>query len=161
MRKIILSLSAVAFLTACTGPNGQDQLFNKENLGTVLGGAAGAWAGSSIGKGRGNTIATAVGGVLGAAIGNQIGKGLDERDRMLVAQTTHNTLESAPSYEPATWRNPDSGRYGEVVAQPAYQHANSGQQCRNFTQTIFVEGQAETARGTACRQSDGTWDIVN
>ena len=161
MRKFVLALSAASFLAACTGPNGQDQLFNKENLGTVLGGAAGAWAGSSIGKGRGKTIATAVGGVLGAIAGNQIGKQLDERDRILVAQTTHNTLEKAPSYEPATWRNPDSGRYGEVVAQPAYQHNTSGQQCRDFTQTIFVEGQAETARGTACRQPDGTWDIIS
>ena len=79
---------------------------------------------------------------------------------MLVAQTTHTTLETAPSYEPATWRNPDSGRYGEVVAQPAYQNT-TGQQCREFTQTIFIEGQAETARGTACRQADGTWDIVS
>ena len=36
-----------------------------------------------------------------------------------------------------------------------------GAYCRDFTQTITVDGEFEEAHGTACRQSDGTWRIVN
>lgn len=159
-QKIILLSTVAVLLTACTNPDGSpDGVFNKTNAGTLLGGAAGAWAGSSIGKGNGNIVATAVGGVLGAVLGNQIGSALDERDQLLVGQTTNNVLETGPSYQPTQWRNPDNGHYGEVVAQPAYTQNNT--QCRDFTQTIFIEGRAETARGTACRQYDGTWKVVN
>jgi surface antigen len=40
-------------------------------------------------------------------------------------------------------------------AGPAYQDA--GRNCRSFTHTIYVDGRPETARGTACRNPDGTW----
>ena len=159
MRKIIACLMAFGILAGCTNPDGSpDGIFNKTNAGTLLGGGAGAWAGSNIGKGNGKIVATAVGGVLGALLGNQIGAALDERDQLLLGQTTQNTLETAPSSQPVPWRNPDSGHYGEVVAQPVY--TNNNGQCRDYTQTIFIEGRAETARGTACRQADGTWKTV-
>jgi surface antigen len=29
--------------------------------------------------------------------------------------------------------------------------------CRDFEQTVVVDGQDETVRGTACREPDGTW----
>ena len=32
--------------------------------------------------------------------------------------------------------------------------------CREFTQTITVGGQAVQATGTACRQPDGSWRIM-
>lgn len=170
MKKQIVALSMVALMLAgCAEPNGRyddvfsggstsEDIFSKQNVGTLLGGAAGAWAGSNIGKGNGNIVATAAGGVLGALLGNQVGRGLDERDELLVGQTTYKALETAPSNQPMAWRNPDNGRYGEVVAQPVYQNNNGS--CRDFTQTIFVDGRAETARGTACRNPDGTWKVM-
>jgi surface antigen len=57
------------------------------------------------------------------------------------------------------WRNPDSGRYGNVVPGPAYQA--SGATCRQFTDTIYVDGTPQTERGTACRNPDGTWTAIN
>jgi surface antigen len=56
------------------------------------------------------------------------------------------------------WRNPDSGRYGSVVPGPAYQ--SNGMNCRQFTHTIYIDGRPQTARGTACRNPDGTWQPV-
>src|SRR5215472_13130162 len=56
------------------------------------------------------------------------------------------------------WRNPDSGRYGSVVPGPAYQ--SNGLQCRQYTHTIYIDGKAEVARGSACRNPDGTWTAV-
>jgi len=41
-----------------------------------------------------------------------------------------------------------------------YQTA-SGSYCREFTQTIVVGGRTEEGYGTACRQPDGSWQIVN
>jgi surface antigen len=42
-----------------------------------------------------------------------------------------------------------------VVPGPAYQDA--GRNCRSFSHTIYVDGRPQTARGTACRNPDGTW----
>jgi surface antigen len=158
MQKFISIIMIASVLSACA-ENGQvDSIFNKQNAGTLLGGAGGAFVGSRIGGGSGKLIATAVGGVLGALVGSQIGKGLDERDQLLIGQTTNSTLETVPPYQATPWRNPQTGNYGEVTAGPAYE--SNGYDCRPFTQTIFVEGRAETARGKACRQNDGTWKVV-
>jgi surface antigen len=35
-----------------------------------------------------------------------------------------------------------------------------GQPCREFTMRGFVDGESEEVFGTACRQPDGTWRIV-
>lgn len=32
--------------------------------------------------------------------------------------------------------------------------------CKEYTKDVLIGGQMETIHGTACRQSDGTWDIV-
>jgi surface antigen len=44
------------------------------------------------------------------------------------------------------------------VPRPAYQ-AN-GTYCREFQQTITVGGQTQEGYGTACKQPDGAWKIV-
>jgi surface antigen len=40
-----------------------------------------------------------------------------------------------------------------------YQTA-SGQYCREFQQTVTIAGEENQGFGTACRQSDGSWKIV-
>jgi len=59
---------------------------------------------------------------------------------------------------PVSWKNPDSGRYGNIVPGPQYQQ--SGRNCRAFTHTIYIDGKPQTSRGTACHNSDGTWSSV-
>lgn len=36
-----------------------------------------------------------------------------------------------------------------------------GRQCREFLQTVTIGGRTEQAYGTACRQPDGSWEIVS
>jgi len=48
-----------------------------------------------------------------------------------------------------------SGRYGSVVPGPAY--SDRGRNCRAYTETIYIDGRPQTARGTACRNPDGSW----
>ena len=52
-------------------------------------------------------------------------------------------LETGPSGAPVAWRNPDSGRYGNVVPGPAYQA--SGATCRQYTHTVYIDGTPQSA----------------
>ena len=132
----------------------------KQQVGTILGGVAGAVAGAQFGSGKGQLAATAVGTLLGAYLGNEVGKSLDRADRLAMQQITQNSLENAPSGTTSTWQNPDSGNYGTVTPQPSYQ-TSEGRYCREFRQTVTVGGSTEEAYGTACRQPDGSWQIVS
>jgi len=153
VRYIAIGLTALA-LAAC------EQGGQKQTLGTLLGGVGGAVAGAQVGGGRGKLVAVAGGALLGALLGSEIGKSLDKADRLAMDRTTQRTLETAPSGNAVSWSNPDSGNSGTVTPRPSYQNA-SGNFCREYDQTIVVDGKTETAYGTACRQADGSWKIVN
>lgn len=131
---------------------------NKETVGTLGGAAVGGWLGSTIGKGDVQLASTAAGALLGAYVGNQVGQGLDEVDRMK-AREAHSTAASAPVGETITWSNPDSGHHGSVTTTREGT-SSSGDYCREFQHTIFVDGQAEEGYGTACRKPDGSWEIL-
>ncbi|HEY9566684.1 MAG TPA: RT0821/Lpp0805 family surface protein [Thalassobaculum sp.] len=142
-------------LAACSSDAGP-----KQTGGAVLGGIGGAVAGAQFGQGTGQLAAVAAGTLLGALVGSEVGSSLDKADRTALAHTTQTTLETAPSGTASTWRNPDSGHYGTVTPTNTYQTV-SGQYCREFTQTVNIGGRSEEAYGTACRQPDGTWKVVN
>lgn len=154
LKTIALAAALVTALGACqnTGP--------KEGAGTLLGGVAGGLLGSQVGSGSGQLVAVGAGALLGAVLGSQIGKSLDNADRAAMSQTTQQSLETAPSGTTTSWRNPDSGNYGTITPQPAYQ-SSGGEYCREFQQTVTVGGRQESAYGTACRQPDGTWKVVS
>ncbi len=143
-------------LAACAGdPEGTGP---KEGAGTLLGAGTGALIGSAV-AGPGNRIGGAVvGGLLGGLIGNRIGAAMDDEDKQRAYAAQMDALERGQSGAPVSWRNPDSGRYGTVVPGPAYQEG--GRNCRSFTHTIYIDGRPETARGTACRNPDGTWTAL-
>lgn len=151
---------AVACLgvAACASPTAGPLDGPKQTVGTVAGGVAGAVIGNQIGDGEGRAVATALGAVFGAVIGNQIGAGLDELDRQRASNAQVQALEFGRSGAPVTWRNPDSGNYGEVV--PSSPYKISGADCRDYSHTVYIDGQPEVVRGSACRNPDGTWRPV-
>ena len=149
----MLGLAAIA-LAACSETTGQ-----KQGLGALLGAVAGGVAGSQVGDGRGKLVATGVGAVLGALIGSEIGRSLDRADQLALQHTTQETLETAASGTTSTWHNPDSGNMGTVTPTQTYQ-MNDGTYCREFTQTVTIGSRTEEAYGTACRQPDGSWQII-
>ncbi|MEQ8281789.1 MAG: RT0821/Lpp0805 family surface protein [Parvibaculum sp.] len=155
-----IAIGAVALaLAACDQQGGFGGAGTKQTIGTVGGAVAGGLAGQAIGGGTGRLWATGAGVLLGALIGSEIGKSLDRADRAAMGQTTYNALETGRSGQAVQWRNPDSGNYGTVTPQSAYQSGNVT--CREYTQTINVGGRSEQAYGTACRQPDGSWQIQN
>ena len=130
-----------------------------EIVGTLLGAAVGGLLGSQIGSGDGNKIAIGAGVLAGGLLGNRIGSRLDCQDREYHSNTAHDAFETRKSGTTSTWVNPDSGHEGSVTPVRTYQRAD-GTYCRDFTQTITVDGNTEKANGTACRQPDGTWRII-
>lgn len=166
MKKLYtLIVVAALSVSACQPQYGQGQGvggtgFNKQQVGTVLGGIGGGIAGNSIGKGQGRTVATIGGALLGSMIGNSVGESLDRADMQYLNSSTQGALEGTTTGTTSKWINPDSGNSGTVTPTKTFQN-NSGQYCREFSQTIVVGGNKQNAFGTACRQPDGSWQIVN
>ena len=98
------------------------------------------------------TIISAMGGGL---IGGKIGAGLTEREKRSGLEAEYKALEYTASGQVVTWKSDSSSRYGEVVAAQPYRVGS--QDCRQYTHTVFTGGPGLTARGTACRNGDGSW----
>jgi len=78
---------------------------------------------------------------------------------MAMERTAQGALEKNRSGTTSTWRNPDSGNSGDVTPVKTYQTA-SGQYCREYQQTVVINGKSQRAYGRACREPDGSWRIV-
>jgi len=136
-------------LTAC-------QSVTKQDVGAVTGGALGGVLGSTVGGGNGKTAAIIVGTLGGALIGGAIGKSMDTVDQMKANQA----LESNRTNQPSSWTNPDNNNSYSVTPTRTYT-GNTGQPCRDFTTNATINGQNQVINGTACRDSNGKWRIVN
>src|ERR1700688_4804541 len=139
-------------VSACTADSGP-----KEVGGTAVGAVTGGLIGNAIAGSVGNRAAgTVIGAAIGGLFGNRIGAAMDDEDKRRAYAAQMQALETGPSGAPVAWRNPDSGR---VVPGPACQA--TGATCRQYTHTVYVEGTPQSARGTACRNPDGTWTTIN
>lgn len=91
------------------------------------------------------------GGLVARSAGAQLSPG----DRSLALQAEYKALEYSPAGKPVDWSDPDTGAHGEVSAAQPYQVGT--QNCRQYTHTVFVGSVPQSARGTACRNQDGSW----
>ncbi|MFH1804775.1 MAG: RT0821/Lpp0805 family surface protein [Pseudomonadota bacterium] len=154
-RYIVIPVMMAALVAGCEGQG------TKQTGGTLLGAVGGAVAGAQFGKGSGQLVGVALGTLAGAMIGSEIGKSLDNADRAIMQQTTQRTLETAPTGQTSSWTNPDSGNAGSVTPTRTYQKPQTNEYCREYQQTVVVGGEEQQAYGTACRQPDGSWKVVN
>jgi surface antigen len=145
---VVCALSLL--LGACSGPSGP-----RTSDGVFLGALTGALIGAGANRGPGGAIA---GAVIGGLIGGAIGNALDEEDRRRAYDAELRALEAEGPGAPVSWRG-DRGAYGTIVAGPPYAY-QTYQRCREYTHTVYVNGQPQTARGVACRNPDGTWTQV-
>jgi surface antigen len=97
--------------------------------------------------------------ILGGLLGAGVGEYLNQRDRRYMADTTYDALENARTGQARAWSNPDTGHSGAITPVETYATAE-GRNCREFRQTVKIDGREESAYGTACRQPDGSWHIV-
>jgi surface antigen len=150
---LMAALGATVALAACGPESGA-----KEGAGTVVGAVAGGVIGNQFGRGGGKVAATIAGAAIGGIVGNEIGRSLDARDRELARQAEYEAWERGPSGRPHRWRNPDNGRYGEIIPEAPYRRG--GLDCRDFVHKVWIDGRPQAMRGTACRNPDGTWSPV-
>lgn len=111
------------------------------------------------------------GGILGAVVCNKLFDGHGSKDGWTAAcgaagyfastafVKRHNTaLEGNQIGQTTRWSDPD-GKQHSVTPVKTYYEGNVP--CRDFRQTVEIEGQTEIMEGKACRQSDGTWKLVS
>ena len=156
MKKRILTVLTVfaLSLSACAS----DEYGQKEQYGTVVGGVLGGVLGAQIGDGRGQVAAAALGAMLGSILGSEVGKSLDKAD-LAYANQAFETAHDAPVGETIAWNNPESGNSGTY--KPVRDgYADGGEYCREYQQTIIIDGRQEIAYGTACQNPDGSWQII-
>lgn len=107
MRTSIKQISALllttTFLTGCQTTG------NKADIGTLLGGAVGALAGSQIGSGNGRLAAILAGGALGAFAGRALGQMLDEQDQIAMQERSAYALANARDGQQINWQSSRTG----------------------------------------------------
>jgi surface antigen len=148
---VTAGMVALSILTSCE---------TKQQTGGLIGGTTGALIGSQFGGSPGGRLLGAgLGAVVGAFAGSAIGKSLDDRDKARMQATQQQALERSRTGQTSTWHNPDSGNSGTVTTTRTFQQ--DGRYCREYNNTITVGGKTEKAYGTACRQPDGSWQVVS
>ncbi|HVV40096.1 MAG TPA: RT0821/Lpp0805 family surface protein [Nitrobacter sp.] len=124
---------------------------------------AGAFSGGGLETAAGNpadrAAAAATAAALNGLIGSGIGSALDDTDRRLAYAAQIDALDRGAPGAPIAWRNPESGRRGNIVAGPLY--SLKGAKCRGYSHTVTFGTNLETVRKTACRNPDGSWTAVS
>jgi surface antigen len=119
--------------------------------GSAAGGGSNAFTGS-VPPAPGN--AGAPGGLPGGPA-SATPAALDPRDRDAAGAAHLRALQFGEPGVPVPWRSAETGHHGAIVPGPAYQ--SNGLTCREFSHTVYVGNRPQTARGSACRNLDGTW----
>lgn len=140
--RLHLTLLAVALvLSGC----GTTAVANREQGGVL----------ASLGVGGGNTVASPIISAMhGGLIGGSVGASLTGAEKRTALEAEYKALEYTPSGKAVPWTGNQNHR-GEVVAAQPYQVGS--QNCRQYTQTVFTGAASAVARGTACRNPDGSW----
>ena len=156
-RGIRTACALIALVALLTTGCAEMQANPKTTIGAAGGGAVGGLIAAAAGANPAVIAASVIGGIL---IGGMAGNLLDQRDKQLAAAAAARAMETAPTGKPVAWKNPDSGHSGTVTPTKTYQTAN-GTYCREYQTTVLIDGKQERATGTACRQPDGSWKVVN
>lgn len=139
LRRVVVvpALVAVFLITGCESTE-------KRDLGTLIGGAVGAWIGHEVDDGGAGGIV--LGALAGAFVGRMIGEYMDQSDRERLQQT----IEDTPSGQTVNWTNENTGN--DFMVTPTSEHyAEGDKQCRTFDQVVIVDGREEVMQGVACR----------
>jgi surface antigen len=109
-------------------------------------------SGGLFGAGKPSASASFIEALQGGIVG-RTGVTLSDSDRQRALEAESRALEGAAVGQPVVW----SGRNvsGKVVAAAPYQVGS--QNCRQYTHTLTVDGKDTLARGSACRNDDGSW----
>ena len=110
------------------------------------------------------------GGLLGAVVCNKLFKGHGSKDGWTAAcgaagyfaskafVVQHNkALENNRVGQTTSWADPDGSNH---TLTPTNTYNENSRPCRDFRQTVEINGQTEIMTGKACRQNDGSWKLI-
>jgi hypothetical protein len=82
---------------------------------------------------------------------------LNEQQQREHEKTLHDALQ-APVGETIRWRDNDASGSVTIVREGT---SSEGRYCREYTQEVNIGGESQQVYGTACRNPDGSWDIMD
>ena len=126
--------------------------------GVIVGALIGGLLGNAAGSGR--TGSTLAGVIVGGAVGAALTSNLDCEDRSYAYKSYYDGFNAGRPNAVYRWSNPRNDHRGEFRVVDYYNDP-AGFRCSNYSQTIYIDGRPQEARGRACRQPDGTWAIVS
>ena len=103
--------------------------------------------------------AKAISALGGGLIGGAIGQNLAREDRRKALEAEYRALEYTQGGRAVTWTSDGGQERGEVVAAQPYRVGS--QDCRQYVHTIYTGAASQTARGSACRNNDGSWTLLS
>lgn len=142
---LVSSLLIVSLLAGCMGVG------PKTAAGGLMGAGAGALVGSQFGKGDGRLVGVALGTLLGAGLGSHIGREMDARDQQLAERAARHALENQPDHRTSSWHNPNNNHGGQFVVTRTQEQPGNHMVCRDYMQTVTIDGRTEKVYGRACR----------
>jgi surface antigen len=144
--RTLIAVAALGALAGCSTTG--------SGAGTSTPSSSGGLLGSLGGGSKGTTSSAIIEAMNGGLIKGSIGANLNESDRVSALEAEYRALEYTPSGEKVAWKG-SGNNSGEVTAAQAYRVGS--QDCRQYSHTVFAGGPVGTARGTACRNADGSW----
>lgn len=143
-------------LTACASDPGQRDA-NKNAGAVVAGGVVGGLVGNMFGGGTGKVLMTAAGAVAGGFVGDKLYKRHAKSE--YEKQAAQQALNNGASGQKIAWTDPRTQESGYFVALNT-QRMTDGRVCRDFRRGLTVGGEeVDQTTGTACKKSNGEWDV--
>ncbi len=148
-----LAVTAVLLLSGCArfgglpstgGPSAAAGLQTQQAVAATKPGAATPSAGSTAD--------------LGGFVDPKAVKQLSEKDKAEAASAQFYALQFGRPGAPRVWQG-DSGASGKVLVGP-FVRVNE-LDCREFSHLVEAKGQSYTRAGTACRETNGNWSVVD
>lgn len=145
-------LSTMVFAGVCSALAGASGCATS-GAGTQSGGSLGPLALGATTTGKGAEMLTAS--LKGGLLSDIPEITLSGDDTRLALGAEYRALEYKKAGETVTWEGAGGKERGEVSSGQPYRVGT--QDCRQYSHTVFVNGQPYTARGAACRNEDGSW----
>jgi surface antigen len=115
----------------------------------------GLGGGSTLNNGPKTASAAIVQAMNGGLVGGQIGADLSPADRGKALEAEYRALEYTQTGQVVAWKSASGTTTGEVTAAAPYRVGS--QDCRQYTHVVTSPMGTRSARGTACRNPDGSW----
>ncbi len=134
------------------------EMFNPATASGLVSAAAGGFTTARMGTGKSSSRlgATAIGSLIGAVVGHRIEGGIARAEEICFSES----FEYLPDHDTVAWMDSSLGAHYSVTPTKTMR-AIDGRYCREYTARATLNGQAAGTYGTACRQADGRWELIN